>query len=164
MKVVAGVASQYISDVVDNIVSGKTGGDILKPTSTVGEYVSAGLTALIPGSGFTSALTRSVVSEGIESVERKIKGEENNFGQSLVSIAQSTVIDIGFSKVSDWVDSKIQKLEPRNYSSYASTVRVKNPTATRAQITRKMSIRIVSVRALRKVSSFTFSTFNEVFS
>lgn len=164
VKVAAGVASQYISDVVGNIVSGETGWDILKPTSSIGEYVSAGVTALIPGSGITSALTRSVVSEGIQSVERKIKGEENNLGQSIVSIAKSTVLDFGFSKASDWVDSKIHKLEPRNYSSYAGTVRKKNPTATRAQITRKMKIRTTSVRALKKTSSFTFSTLNTIFS
>ena len=164
LKVAVGVAAQYVGDVIGNIVNGETGWDVLKPTSSIGEYVSAGVTALIPGSGITSALTRSVVSEGIQSVEREIKGEENNLEQSIVSIAKNTVLDFGFSKASDWVDSKIHKLEPRNYSSYAGTVRKKNPTATRVQITRKMIIRTTSVRALKKTSSFTFSTLNTIFS
>ena len=49
--VAIGVGTQYIGDVIRNILEGKKGADIFKPTSTIGEYIAAGLTALIPGTG-----------------------------------------------------------------------------------------------------------------
>lgn len=50
-SVAIGVATQYAGDVIGNVLHGKKGVDIFKPTSTIGEYISAGVTALIPGSG-----------------------------------------------------------------------------------------------------------------
>ena len=162
IKVGIGVGSQYIADVVSNAIAGKTGWDIFVPSSTVGEYISAGVTALIPGSKITSALLRSVVSEGIQSVERKINGEENSWIESSVSIFNNTIMDYGFSTASDWVDGQIHKLEPMNYSSYAGMVRKKNPDATRSQITRKLGKRITATRFLQNSSSVAFDLTNSI--
>ncbi len=49
---IAGIAGQYISDVISNISSGKTGLDVLKPTSSGADYFASGLggaIAAIPG-------------------------------------------------------------------------------------------------------------------
>ena len=115
-KVVVGIASQYVSDVIGNLISGKTGWDILKPTSSIGEYVAAGVTALIPGSGFGAALARNTVTEGIKSVEKVIRGEEVNIGKSAVNIVVSSAVDVIGEKVTTKVERAIGSLSPRNYS------------------------------------------------
>lgn len=69
---------QYAGDVLSNLLERKTGADIFKPSSSIGDYVAAGLTALIPGSGIGEALDRNVVTEGILSIERRIKKESNS--------------------------------------------------------------------------------------
>ena len=42
------------------------------PTSSIGEYIAAGVTALIPGSGIAGSLVRNITSEAIVSIERHI--------------------------------------------------------------------------------------------
>lgn len=110
-----------------NIISGKTGVDILKPSSSPGEYVAAGITALIPGSGIVASLYWNVVSEIIVCVERTTKGEKIVFFASVVNIAMSTATDLFFEAGVDWVSNKITSKMPANYSSYAKQSRRANP-------------------------------------
>lgn len=140
VSVIVGVASQYVSDVVGNLVSGKTGLDIFKPTSSVGEYVAAGVTALIPGSGFGAAVVRNTVSECILWAENKLtgKGEENNLVQSAANILVGSAIDTGVEWISDKISDKIRSLDSPNYSTYAGKAYKKNPNLTRQEVTRKM--------------------------
>ena len=149
-----GLAARYIGDVIENVMDGKTGIDILKRNSTIGEYVAAGVSTLIPGSGFASALAGNVISEGITTVEKVILEEDININESIKNIAYGTVFDVGFGKVTgkitDFVDSK----RPKNYSSYAHDVRLSNPNLTREQISRNMRFAIKFNCALSKTISF----------
>ena len=139
-----GILAQYLGDVVGNIIDGKTGRDILQPTSSLGEYIAAGVTSLIPGTGICGALVSNVVSEGICVVEDLILGNEVNLSNSLINIGIGTIIDTGFeiitNKVTDAISSKI----PHNYSSYAHSARQKNPSLSYNQIKQNMqrSIRL----------------------
>ena len=125
-KAFVGVVSQHFGDVIGIIASGKTGWDILKPTSSVGEYIAAGVTAMIPGSGFGANLTRNITGEVIVTVEKKIKGEDVSLGSSLANIALGTAFD----GAADWVSGKVTKAigsyAPVNYSSYAGKQYKKN--------------------------------------
>ena len=152
-KVVVGIASQYVSDVIGNLISGKTGWDILKPTSSIGEYVAAGVTALIPGSGFGAALARNTVTEGIKSVEKVIRGEEVNIGQSAVNIVVSSAVDVIGEKVTAKVEQALDNLSPRNYSSYAGKQYKKNPGITQSKIRKKMRRVIQTVQIAKAVTS-----------
>ncbi len=134
VKAVVGVAIKYVEDVVDNVVHGKTGWDILKPTSSVGEYVAAGVTSMIPGSGLGRSVARSVVSEGIIMTEKAIVGEKIDLGDSAKNVVLGTVVDYGTNKVSDYLGDKVDSLRPRNYSSYAGEQYKMNPSLTRYQI------------------------------
>ena len=137
-SVIVGVATQYISDVVENVMDGKTGADIFMPTSSVGEYIAAGVTALIPGTGFGAALVRNVVAEGITETQNIILGKDVNVVESIVDVGAGTLLDFGFEKLSDKATDFIGSKMPQNYSSYAHTVRRSNPSLTRNQIYQRM--------------------------
>ena len=149
-SVIVGLATQYVGDVIGNLISGKTGLDILKPTSSVGEYVAASVTALIPGSGFGGALVRNVVTESIIVIEDTILGDEVNVVDSMVNIAAGTVLDVGFEKLSDTASDIISKKTPQNYSSYAHKARQANPEMSKTQITDSMQRSIRHYRRLSK--------------
>ena len=58
------------------MIDGKTGVDVIIPTSSMGQYIAAGITSLISGSGLTIALVRNVVAEGILAIENKVLGTD----------------------------------------------------------------------------------------
>jgi len=137
--VAVGVTTQYVGDVIGNLLAGKTGVDIFIPTSSIGEYVAAGVTALIPGSGIVGSLIRNVATEAIVSVERHIKGQSNSFAKSATRVVFGTVIDAGMEKVTNRVTKYIESKMPRNYSSYAGKQYKKNSRITQQEIRQNMS-------------------------
>ena len=137
-KFATGVATQYAGDVLGNIANGKSGRDIFKRTSTNGEYLAAGVTALIPGSGLRGALIRNVVSEGISVAEDVIKGNKMNVATSMLNIGLGTLLDSGFEKLSNSAVNFINSKTPQTYSEYAHTARQSNPNLTRQQIYQSM--------------------------
>ena len=129
-----GIASQYIGDVLGNIASGKSGLDILKPTSSVGEYIASGVSSMIPGGKIISSLARSVVSTAITEGEKYIKTRSFDLESAAKSFGHNLFCDILSSKTTNLVGKKIDAKRPKNYSSYAHTQRLKNPSLTRQDI------------------------------
>ena len=156
VSVAVGLATQYVGDVIGNLIDGKTGADIFKPTSSVGEYIAAGVTALIPGAGLGGALVRNIVAEGIAVIEDAILGNEVNIVDSMINVGLGTVLDVGFEKVSDKAADFISSKMPKNYSSYAHTARQSNPNLTREQIYRSMQRSIRCNRFASKAVSIGF--------
>lgn len=137
-KIGAGLLSQYVSDIIVNVISGETGWDVLKPRSTFGEYVAAGLTALVPGSDLGAAFFRSFATEAIKCVETFVTGGDINWGEAAMGVAWGTVTEFGASKGSDFASNKIRSSGNHNYSSTAGNLRKKNPHISREQIYSKM--------------------------
>ena len=156
VSVIVGVATQYVGDVVGNLLKGKTGLEVFKPTSSVGEYIAAGVTALIPGSGLGGAFVRNVVTEGIRMTEKAIKGQDIDVIDSVARIGSGTILDAGFEKMSDKVTDWIGSKSPKNYSSYAHTARKSKPSLTRQQIYRSMRRSIRFNRVATKTASVAF--------
>ncbi len=156
VSVLVGVATQYVGDVVGNLLEGKTGLEVFKPTSSVGEYIAAGVTALIPGSGLGGAFVRNVVTEGIRMTETVIKGDNININGSLKNIVTGTILDTSFERMSDKVTDWIGSKSPKNYSSYAHTARKSKPSLTRQQIYRSMRRSIRFNRVATKTASVAF--------
>ena len=129
-----GIASQYVGDVIGNIIGGKSGWDILKPTSSIGEYVASGVSAMIPGTKLISSIARSAVSTAITSGEKLIKTGKIDTLQVAESFGKNLLFDVGASKVSNYVEKKVREKMPRNYSSYAHAQRQKNPSLTKPEI------------------------------
>lgn len=126
VAVAVGVGTQYVGDVIGNLFSGKTGVEVFTPRSSIGEYVAAGVTALIPGSGLGGSLIRNVVTEGIVSVERHITGQGNNLQSSVTNVFIGTLIDTRVEAVSNRVTNYVTSKTSKTYSQYANAVRKKN--------------------------------------
>ncbi len=110
--VAVGIATQYVGDVIGNVIEGKKGIDILRPSSSIGEYVAAGVTALIPGSGLGGAFVRNIAAEEIVRIERRIKGEENNIGKSIVKVAFGAAIDSSVEIITESISKHISLKMP----------------------------------------------------
>lgn len=151
-----GVFTQYASDVVGNLIDGKTGIDVFMPTSSLGDYIAAGVTALIPGTGIGAAFVRNIASEGISIIEDAIVGNEINLANSVTNIGLGTVLDVGFEKVTDKVVDFIGSKEPINYSSYAHKVCTNKSNMSREQILVSMRRSIRINRALSEVTEVAF--------
>ena len=111
--VAIGVATQYAGDVLGNLIAGKSGMDLFTLTSSIGEYVAAGVTALIPGSGIGGSLIRNITSEAIISVERHVTGKSNNLRSSVTNVVVGTLIDTRVesvtNRVAKYVRTKLQQ-------------------------------------------------------
>jgi len=158
VSVGAGLATQYVGDVFGNLVDGKTGTDVFKPTSTLGEYIASGVTALIPGAGFGMALTRNVVAEGITIVEDVVLGNEINVIDSMINVAAGAYLDTKFERYSDKALDFLGSKMPQNYSSYAHKARKADPNLTRDQIYRSMQRSIRFNRFVSKAVSIGFDS------
>ena len=128
--VTVGVATQYAGDVLGNLIAGKRGIDLFTPTSSIGEYVAAGLTALIPGTGIAASLVRNITSEAIISVERNVTGKSNNLRSSVTNVVRGTLIDTGVESVSNRVTKYVRSKTSKTYSQQANKVLQKNPNAS----------------------------------
>ena len=157
LQALGGVATQYISDVIGNLIAGKTGWDIFKPTSTPGEYIAAGITAMIPGSGFGAAIIRNTISEGITGIEKAIKGEDIDIGQSMLNIALGSTLDFIGEKATAKVEQVIESFRPKNYSSYAGKQRAKKPNIPQSKIVKKMRNTIRVVQGAKTITRTTIS-------
>ena len=155
--VVIGLATQYAGDVVQNLFEGKRGTDIFEVRSSAGEYLAAGITALIPGSGFGGAFARNIVTEGIVSIERHIKGESNDLTKSAIKVAFGTGTDMIMENVINETTKYVSSKMPKNYSSYAGVQYKKNPSITPVQIRQSMSR---SIRWGNRISKGVVIVFN----
>ncbi len=134
-KIAVALVTQYAGDVIGNVVAGKTGADIFKPTSSVGKYIAAGVTAVIPGSSFT----KNIVAEGIAIAEKAIKGEQINLKSSLKNVITATITDKVFDRVNTKVTNYIMSKNSKTYSRYAGEQYKKYPGITQQQIRKKAS-------------------------
>ena len=154
-KIGIGVLTRYASDVVSNINKNGWCWKALLPTSSIGEYIAAGVTSIMPGSGMFSTVIKNITSEGIEYIEKSIKGEEFNFAESVGNVIKDSLIDYSFGKVSDFLGDQLQKLKPKNYSSYAGKLRSKSPNISKERIHKKLRNKIKRVSFYQKSTSFT---------
>ena len=157
-----GLLTQYAGDVIGNIIDGKSGLDVFVPTSTVGEYIAAGVTALIPGSGVGSSLVKNIVTEGIKYTEKAIKGEQTSVLDSALSVVSNTVLDIGFGKISNKIVKSIDANISPNYSTHAHKVRQICPQATRDQIYQSLRHSMKLYHFASKASEFSVDVIRTV--
>ena len=150
IKIGIGVAKQYATDVLGNIISGKSGVDLILPTSSIGEYVAAGVTELIPGNGILNSLASNIVIESILSAERYIKGHENNFNSSVISVAEGVVTDCVVGTLVENLQKITEPFMPTNYSEFAHKQYQKNPHITQSKIKAKMRKRINLCNAINE--------------
>lgn len=159
-----GVARQYVGDVIGNIIDGKKGIDIFQPKSTAGEYIAAGVTSLIPGSGIGASFARNVVAEGIVCIETHMKEKKNNIKKSVINIVSGTMVDLAVEKVSDKIVTYIASKSPKNYSSYAQKAYTKSPGINKQKIYTKMRRATRWNQRIQNVVSFVTDVLGNVIS
>ena len=141
LQALVGVAVQYASDVLTNVLNGETGADIFKPTSSLGTYIAAGVTAVIPGMNGFGDLLSNVVKEGICIIEKAVTGQDINWSESVNNVMMETandlVLGVVFDPLADYVSTKVSSLPP-NYSTYAGKQYKRNPNLTMPQIKNRL--------------------------
>ncbi len=153
-----GIAAQYVGDVIGNLLEGDSGFYIFEPTSSIGDYISAGVTALIPGSGLESVFLRSAITQGVRYAEKAIRGESFHIFDVGLSFVKDSIIDFSTGKVSDFIDKKLKNIGPQNYSSYAGKQYKKNPAITKQQIYKKLYCWGIGIKTAQEVKTFALSS------
>ena len=163
MAFLVGIAMQYAGDVLNNVIQGKTGADIFTPTSSLGTYLSAGITAMIPGGRIVSSLIRSAVSTAITTGESYIKTGNVDAVDVLKTFGGDFIGDAASSGASNIVKRGISARTPKNYSNYAHKQRIKNPSATRQNISRKLNrVNRIAIH-VNRVADFFIGSFAALF-
>ena len=139
---VAGVVSQYISDVVSNLASGQSFIESLKPSSSIVEYISAGTTGALAMTGI-GKVGAKIVNSAIETtayiVDSAINGEEIN-GFSLILKAGSAIATSGeglnlkhlkgvYNKSKQVLNAAISAKKIAQYTAKITAVKTKIKTA-----------------------------------
>ena len=141
--IAVGVGTQYVTDVLENIIDGEKGINIFRPCSSVGDYVSAGVTALIPGSKVGAVIIRNVVGEvasqgtdyAIQVVKKKkIVKPKIRWRKTLGNIVFASAYEGISTKAIFRIEKRVNRKLTRNYSSYAGRQYKKNPKLTRKQV------------------------------
>lgn len=160
-----GLASQYVGDVIGNILDGKKGWDVIKPTSSPGEYFAAGITSLIPGGKIVSSALRAGVTTAIMSVEKKMKGEEVTLKSAMIDFGKNFAGDYISGKAAKGVSLAADKLRPNNYSQFAHKIRIKHPNGayTRSQINTMLFNKMRRIKRLETVCTFSFNSVSAAF-
>ena len=118
----------------------------------IGEYIAAGVTALIPGTGLAGAFVRNVTAECIKGVVSSLGGKKVDLGKSILDIGFGTFLDAGVEKISNSITDFIASKSPQNYSSYAHGARQSNPNRTQNQIYNSMRRSIRFNRVAKKTA------------
>ena len=93
MDVAVAVATVYVMDVIANIQNKEEGLDILRPTSSIGEYAAVGVAALISIPGIKGAIVRSTTTEVIVLAEKGLTNKQIDIAQAVGDFLFNTVLD-----------------------------------------------------------------------
>ena len=148
---VVGATSVYVGDVIGNIASGKSGWDILKPTSSVGTYLGAAASGMIPGAGIVSIITRPLISTGVKySVDGAIFKKKVN--------PLDVTLDLGLNfageGLSIGVNKVFNKARPQNYSSFRNQLTRRIPRITQQQTKQLMYVTHRIINSIIKMAEF----------
>lgn len=135
---------------------GKKGWDIRKPTSDVSDYIAAGVTALLPGSGVVNNIVSNVISTGLSCIEKAVRGKEIDWRVEAAKTVASCVAD-GMAGV---VTKKAavftyDKILPKNYSTYKHKLSIRHPNITREEVYHRIFFRRTLARGINSCTRFT---------
>ena len=119
-----GVIAQYVSDVIDNIQEGETGEDILRPKSSLVEYIASGVSgaiAAIPVSNFFAVIALGATGNVIGDIIRGDISSISDVAESAFNGAVANGIGYGFSKLA--ANIKVNRINSMNRSSKKTYLR-----------------------------------------
>ena len=128
LRACIGAASIYVGDVISNHMEGKTGIDMFTPTSSLGTYLGAAVSEMIPGSKVVASVARVVVNTTVKNtVDYLNKSQKVTFQRVANDVGDGACVESATS-----VTNKIlTKISPKNYSSFRHNVSRFFPKMTR---------------------------------
>ena len=150
-----GALSVYVGDVIQNVAAGKTGWDILKPTSSVGTYLGAAASGMVPGTGVLSVIARPIISTG---VKYGVDGGILKKDVHLADVGKDLAVNVAGEFLSLGVNKAINSARPQNYSSFRHQMTRRIPAITQQQTRELMYSVHRALTALIKVSEFVISS------
>ena len=149
-----GAVSVYVGDVIENIAEGKSGLDILKPTSSVGTYLGAAVSGMLPGGGLASMIARPIISTGIKySVDCIIRKKEFKPEEAAFDLA----LNAGGELLSLGVNHGLNRARPQNYSTFRHQMTRRIPHITQQQTKQVMYALHRSINVLIEIAQFAIS-------
>ena len=140
--------SVYVGDVVEDALDGKSCLEIIKPNSSVGTYVGAVVSGMIPGASVKMAFCRVVVNSGLKyGIDIGIRKEKVN----AIDIATDLVLDIAGEAIGLTSDKLIKLARPKNYSSFKHDISMYLPNITKQQTE-------IAMHVYGKVVEYVFKT------
>lgn len=149
-----GATSVYVGDIVGNVLSGKSGWDILKPTSSVGTYLGAAASGIISGGGLVSAIGRIAVNTGVKHTTNALVYKQS---VSVIDISKDLAINGIGEGLSYGVGSLLNKARPQNYSSFKYQMTRRIPSITQKQTKQVMYIIQGTISNINKALGFTIN-------
>ena len=150
-----GVASVYVADIIGNVIEEKSGWDILKPTSSVGTYLGAGVSGMITGGGLISVISRPIVNTGIK---YGIDCGIGNKDFSIKGVATDLTMDYIGEALSVGVSKALNATRPQNYSSFRHQMTRRIPKITQEQTRQLMKTVNRAISAVIDFFEFTLNT------
>ena len=150
-----GVISQYVSDVVENVVSGQRGWDAFKPKSSVVDYVASAASGALAATGIGalgSKLANSAISGAAYAANQLIAGEEVNtaeMAQAMISSAITSGAGINGKKL-----RAVYKRSNQVLATAVSSKKIAMYTAKKAMVRETVKKEIVSSVRSSAVSGF----------
>ena len=83
-----GIVTQYVADVAQNIVEGKSGLEILTPTSSIADYGAAAASGALAATGIglvSSIAANAAISGTAYIIDCELEGEKEDFGDFLTA-------------------------------------------------------------------------------
>ena len=155
VSALVGVASVYVADIIGNVIDGKSGWDILKPTSSVGTYLGAGVSGMITGGGLISVISRPIVNTGIK---YGIDCGIGNKDFSIKGVATDLTMDYIGEALSVGVSKALNATRPQNYSSFRHQMTRRIPKITQEQTRQLMKTVNRAISAVIDFFEFTLNT------
>lgn len=156
-KMFLGVLSQYAGD----IISGRRGKNAFKPSSSFGDYLSAALTALIPGNKIVSMIARATVSTAISTFEYTIKKHKTFPLKTIIRrMLVNYLCDLCCTVISSAFSNRLWNLSNKKYS------KIQHPSFFTGEMTLKKlekDMKRIAKRMLISTVAFEFFT-NSIFS
>ena len=156
LKMLMGALGVYATDVVFNMIRGLKGKKVFTTfVSKWNDYVSGAISALVPGNrwvkaaggavieSLNSTLTNVIKKHKREKVSTVIKTFLNNFVTSAIIALFSKFFSIA-----------VDRLSPKNYSSFAHSKYLKDANLKPAQIKKQMQKRFKQIKVSKSVFDY----------
>lgn len=156
LKMLMGIVGVYATDVVFNMIRGLKGKKVFTTFSSGwGDYISGALSALLPGNRWVKAAGSAVIESLNSTLQNVIKKKRRASVATVIktflnNFITATIIAL-FSK---FFSIAVDRLSPKNYSSFAHSKYLKDAKLKPEQIKKQMRNRFKQIKVSKAVFDY----------